>query len=56
MVIFVSRALRGQTQADTTPVVARFIPGGLAEKKTAGGELHRGAIMRTETAGGTVFF
>jgi hypothetical protein len=32
-VIFVSGAPDGQTQLPATPVVARFIPGGLAEKE-----------------------
>jgi len=55
-VIFISRALDGQTQPRATPVVARFIPGVLAVTKTAGGELADGAVMRTETAGGDLFF
>jgi hypothetical protein len=56
MVIFLSRALAGQTQPRTTPVVARFIPGALAVLKTAGGELAHGPFMRKETAGEHVFF
>jgi hypothetical protein len=54
--IFISRVLDGQTQWCATPVVARFIPGVLAVTKTAGDELDYGAFMRTETAGGDVFF
>jgi hypothetical protein len=55
-VIFISRALDGQTQPRATPVVARFIPGLLAVTKTAGGELADGAFVLTETAGGDLFF
>jgi hypothetical protein len=55
-VIFISRAPDGQTQLRATPVVARFIPGGLTEKKTAGDELARDPNMRTETAGEAAFF
>jgi hypothetical protein len=55
-VIFISRALDGQTQPRATPVVARFIPGVLPVTKTAGGELDDGAVMRPETAGGDLFF
>jgi hypothetical protein len=56
MVIFIFRALDGQTQPATTPVVARFIPGELAVPKTAGDELARGPFMRKETAGEAMFF
>jgi hypothetical protein len=55
-VIFISRAPDGQTQLPATPVVAQFIPSVLAVTKTAGGELDDGAFMRTETAGGDLFF
>jgi hypothetical protein len=55
-VIFLSRALDGQTQLRATPVVAGFIPGALATTKTAGGDRDRGASMGTETAGRAMFF
>jgi hypothetical protein len=56
MVIFLSRALDGQTQPATTPVVARFIPGALAVTKTAGDELAHGRFMRKKAAGQDVVF
>jgi hypothetical protein len=55
-VIFVSRALDGQTQPGTTPVAARFIPRAMAVPKTAGDELARGRFMRKQIAGETMFF
>jgi hypothetical protein len=55
-VIFISRAPDGQTQLPATPVVARFIPGALAKKKTAGDGLAHGRFLRTETAGEAGFF
>jgi hypothetical protein len=55
-VIFISRALAGQTQLGATPVLTRFIPGLLAVKITAGDELTHGPFMRTETAGEAMFF
>jgi hypothetical protein len=56
MVIFLSRALDGQTQPATTPVVARFIPGALAVTKTAGDELAPDPVMRKKNAAQDVFF
>jgi hypothetical protein len=55
-VIFISRALDGQTQPGATPVVARFIPGALAVGKTAGDELAYRPFARKETAVEDVFF
>jgi hypothetical protein len=56
MVIFISRALDGQTQPGATPVAPRFIPGESAVPKTAGDELAHGPFMRTKTAGEVMFF
>jgi hypothetical protein len=55
-VIFISRALDGQTQPRATPVRARFIPSALSMTKLQVTGRLTGPFTRQETAGEAVFF